>query len=114
MNTYKVGNQYEVTEAWAKVKRENEVWFAPETMEFWGCQLLRDSIHPVGAENFLFITLDDNFDRTAKRFSVREAINGGGIVTHAFQTFRDLDHAMLFRDSLLEEEHKASGISQRW
>lgn len=114
MNTYTVGNQYEIAEAWAKVERENPVWFSAETMEFWGCELIRDSIHPVGAENFLFITLDDNFDRTEKRFSVREAMNGGGIVTHAFQTFTKLNHATLFRDALLEEEYKASGISQDW
>jgi hypothetical protein len=105
---------YNKRQAWDKIKRENPEWFSPESVEFWGTQCLFDAIHPVGAENYLFITSEDNFDRTKKLYSVREAFNGGGIHTHAFQEFSGIETAWIYLAALVYEEQTASGIEQRW
>jgi hypothetical protein len=100
--------------AWAEVIRENPVWFSADSIDFWGTEVAWLSIHPVGANNYLFVTEDYTFDRSEKKFSIREAINGGGIHTHDFQTFETIEEATERLYEYVLEEERVSGIQQVW
>jgi len=107
-------NGYFKRDAWKKVLAENPTWFSPAAMSFWNCEVAWLSIHPVGANNYLFVTRENNFDGSARLFSVREAINGGGIHTHDFQTFETIEEALEQLWEYVQEEQRVSGIQQVW
>lgn len=46
-------------------------FFSKETMKFWGSKIVSDLLH-----NDCFITIEDNFDRTDKLFTIRRFTNG--------------------------------------
>lgn len=63
-------------------------WFDRATMRFWACR-----IHGGLRKGRYFITSEDNFDRSKRLFSIREAMPDGSIHTPRFQRFATLAEA---------------------
>jgi hypothetical protein len=57
---------------WRSIIESNPIWFSPSTMRVWNCKVLWSTLTPVGDE-WLFLSLDDNFDRSEQLYSVRVA-----------------------------------------
>lgn len=71
-------------------------FFDPDTMAFWGSEV-KDSPN----RYFLFITAEDNFDRTKKLYSVRWFnSNTGEVEALSFQQFETYDAANALRHDI--------------
>jgi hypothetical protein len=79
---------------WQDIMRENR-WFLPETMEYWNCTVLWDTLTPVGNGEWLFLSLDDNYNRTERMYSVRMfSTNDRHMSTLSFQQTSDKSEAL--------------------
>lgn len=55
---------------WLMIRANCDYWFAPDTLKFFGSRIYWHTLTET-KDGYLFITSEDNFDRTEKRFSVR-------------------------------------------
>ena len=79
-------------------------WFDKGTLRFWGCRLPRVAYETNAG--LLFITCEDNFQRTAKLYSIRRQLVTGKIETVGqFQAYRSRAEAL----SAIREMHKEGG-----
>jgi hypothetical protein len=77
-----------VTE-WKAIIEGSGMFFSKGAMNFFGSKILWDSLTYTETSGvFLFLTKEDNFDRTAKNFSVRMFIPEKGITT---LTYTEMD-----------------------
>lgn len=63
-------------------------WFSRDTMRFWSCR-----IHGGLRKGRFFITSEENFDRSKRVFSIREAMPDGRIHTPRAGRFATLAEA---------------------
>lgn len=62
----------ELSRDWKKIVKANELWFAPDTISFWNSHIHVRSLTPA-YRGWLFVTSEDNADRSKTLFSVRYA-----------------------------------------
>jgi hypothetical protein len=55
---------------WLTIRANTGFWFSPKTMRFFGCRVYWHTLTETNG-GYLFITCEDNFDRTERGFSVR-------------------------------------------
>lgn len=55
---------------WLTIRVNAGYWFAPDTLRFFGSRIYWHTLTEIDG-GYLFISSEDNFDRTEKRFSVR-------------------------------------------
>jgi hypothetical protein len=55
---------------WLTIRANAGYWFAPDTLRFFGSRIYWQTLTETNS-GFLFISSEDNFDRTEKRYSVR-------------------------------------------
>ena len=80
---------------WRAIISNNPLWFNAKTQEFWGSEVLWDTLTPVLNGEWLFLSLEDNFDRTQKMYSVRLAsTESTEIDTLSFQQTSDKHEAL--------------------
>jgi hypothetical protein len=89
------------TPQWAHIIKHSKQWFSKNTMDFWQTEVLWDTLNPIGDGEYLFITIDDNFNRDQRLYSVRWVTAEGRIATVTFQTSDNLEDAT-------KELHEAS------
>lgn len=80
---------------WELIRGNSGYWFSKSAMNFFGCRVYWHTLTEIDG-GYLFITAEDNFDRTEKRFSVRfvNAADGYEIDTIGeFNAYETLDHA---------------------
>lgn len=79
---------------WRDIIAKADHWFGRTTMEFWNTTVVWESLTPVGDGRWLFLSLDDTFDRSQRKYSVRLAHeDSGDIDTLDFQYTSDIDEA---------------------
>lgn len=81
-------------EAWEGIVINASQWFSPDALRFWNSSIEWDTIQPIGNGEHLFISLEDNFDRSARLYSLRLANNRGHIDTLAFQAWESYAEAI--------------------
>jgi hypothetical protein len=79
------------TLTWHQIETAHPIFFAPSTMRWWGSRISWKSITP-HQDGFLFITSEDNYNRTQRLYSLRFA-NLNTIDTLEFQKFQTLTQA---------------------
>lgn len=62
------------------IRANLDYWFEPKTMKFFGSRIYWDTLTET-PNGYLFISSEDNFDRTEKRFTVRFVNADYGIQT---------------------------------
>ena len=65
-----------------------DIWFSKDALAFWNTEIMTDS-----NELGLFITSDDDYDRTKKLYSVRRIAKTGHVETLSFQCAGTLSEA---------------------
>lgn len=63
---------------WLNIVIKSNKWFSYETMRFFGSSILWSTLTPMG-KDWLFITSEDNFDKTQRLYSIRKATNEDGV-----------------------------------
>lgn len=63
---------------WLNIVIKSNKWFSYESMKFFGSRILWSTLTPVG-KDWLFITSEDNYDRTERLYSIRKATNEDGV-----------------------------------
>lgn len=89
-----------------EVKKANEKlgqhFFNKETLQFFGSRIL-PKIYNANNRQF-FITIEDNFDRSAKYYSIREVLPDGDIETLGkFLQFESLEDAVFALGQFVNE-----------
>lgn len=80
---------------WRAIIAKNPDWFSSKTKGFWNSDVLWDTLTPVGNGEWLFLSLEDNFDRTQQMYSVRLAsTEDSHIDTLSFQQTSDKHEAL--------------------
>ena len=92
-----------------EIKKANEeaghYFFSPDTLQFWGSK-----VYPRVYGGRYYITSEDNFDRTAKFYSVRRADERGHIETvWGFLEFNTLEQAKRAIEALLSDVRQEAG-----
>jgi hypothetical protein len=78
---------------WLTIRANAGYWFAPDTLKFFGSRIYWQTLTET-KDGYLFISSEDNFDRTEKRFSVRSVNSDYDIDTLGeYQGYATLDHA---------------------
>ena len=91
---------------WRVIMRENR-WFLPEVMEYWNCEVSWETLTPVGNGEWMFLSLDDNYNRTERMYSVRLfSTNDRHMSTPSFQQTSDKQEAL----ALLKEHSSLMGL----
>jgi hypothetical protein len=83
------------SQIWLTIRAENSFWFSQDTLRFFGSRIYWHTLTEIDG-GFLFISTEDNFDRTEKCFSVRfvNVEDGYEIDTLGeFNGYKTLDHA---------------------
>lgn len=81
---------------WLTIRANCGQWFAPNTLKFFGSRIYWHTLTETNG-GYLFITSEDNFDRTEKRYSVRFVNADFGIQTLGkFLDFDSLADAKMF------------------
>lgn len=79
---------------WRDIIANSDNWFEPTTMKWWNSRVLWDSLTPVLNGRWLFLSLEDTFDRTERKYSLRLAdLNAGDVDTLSFQQTSDIQEA---------------------
>jgi hypothetical protein len=79
---------------WRDIIVNSDNWFEPTTMKWWNSKVLWDSLTPVLNGRWLFLSLEDTFDRTERKYSLRLAdLNAGDVDTLSFQQTSDIQEA---------------------
>lgn len=90
-------------------KAAGEHWFSRETIRFFGSRI----VGGIRRGRF-FITSEDNFNRTKRLYSVREAMPDGSIETRGeFQGYRTVDEAREALGDLLPYPTNAKRATSR-
>jgi hypothetical protein len=55
---------------WLTIRANSGYWFAPSTLKFFGSRIYWHTLTETNG-GYLFISSEDNFDRTERRYSVR-------------------------------------------
>ena len=58
------------SQIWLTIRAENAFWFSKDTIKFFGSRIYWQTLTKAHG-GYLFITSEDNFNRTEKRYSVR-------------------------------------------
>lgn len=78
-------------------------WFDKDTLKFWGCRLPKVAYETNAG--LLFVTAEDDFSRTCKRYSIRRQLVTGKIETVGeFQRYRTRAEAI----SAIRELHNGA------
>jgi len=59
------------SQVWLNIRANSGYWFAPDTMKFFGCRIYWQTLTEY-QDGWLFISSEDNFERTEKRFTIRQ------------------------------------------
>jgi len=81
---------YKESEEWQEIISQNYQFFKESTLRWWGCEVLWDTLTSDSNGNKLFITLEDNFESTQKRYSIRKADAKGILSILSWQETDDL------------------------
>lgn len=81
------------TAEWATIIKGAGHWFDKDTMDFWGTEILWDTLQPIGDGEYLFLSIEDNFNRDQRLYSVRWVTATGKINSVTFQTSDNLEDA---------------------
>lgn len=80
---------------WLTIRAENAYWFSQDTLRFFGSKIYWQTLTRIEG-GYLFISSEDNFDRTEKCFSLRfvNVEDGYEIDTIGeFNRYKTLEHA---------------------
>lgn len=86
---------------WRAIMRENS-WFKPDTMEYWNSQIIWESLTPILNGEWLFLSLEDNFERSEQRYSVRKVSWDGDLSNIETLDFQFTNEEDIARDILNE------------
>jgi hypothetical protein len=81
-------------EAWENIVVNASNWFSPDALRFWNSSIEWDTLQPIGNGEHLFISLEDNFDRSTRLYSLRLARDNGDIDTLEFQAWKSYAEAI--------------------
>jgi hypothetical protein len=81
---------YKESEEWQEIISQNYQFFKESTLRWWGCEVLWDTLTADSNGNKYFLTLEDNFESTQKRYSIRKVDAKGIISTLSWQQTDDL------------------------
>jgi hypothetical protein len=62
--------QTKENQIWLKIRAENAKWFSTDTLRFFGSKIYWQTLTEIDG-GYLFITAEDNYDRSVKLFSLR-------------------------------------------
>ena len=78
---------------WQRIMRENS-WFSPHSMEYWNSKVYWGTLQPIGNHQWLFISSEDNYERTHTLFSIRLVKSDNTIDTIEWQTATTYEDAV--------------------
>lgn len=90
------------TLTWGQIETAHPIFFSPSTMRWWRSRISWKSITP-HLDGYLFITSEDNFDRTRRLYTLRFA-NLDTIDTLGFQKFETLTQAKTALNNHIKKE----------
>ena len=114
MELIKIPNNTLRTE-WSAIINGSDNWFALDTIHYWGTRVLWDSLTFTETEGvFLFITEEDNFERSERILTIRMFVPNRGITTMTYEPLsrQEAEHLLAIGSSgnlaMLEEIAKAA------
>ena len=77
---------------WLLIRANAGTWFSDSNMKFWGSRIYWNSLTKVG-DKWLFISSEDNWDKSRKMFSIRSVDAEWNLDTVSFQEHELLEEA---------------------
>ena len=87
-------NFYKDSLEWKSIIAKHSTWFSESNLSFWNSKVLWSTLTPVGDDEWLFLSLEDNFDRSKQMYSVR-FVSNETIDTLSFQQTSDKKRALI-------------------
>ena len=112
---------YKESYEWLQIRANTGYWFSPNTLRFFGSRIYWNTLTKI-PNGWLFISSEDNFDRTERLFSIRKVritpkpepdsrFSVYSIETLEWQTLEDLKTAKKALDTLAKQQVQLNTIT---